>query len=383
MILNFFALIATIQMLFLVHYLQIIFSAFMLGITALNMAVGSIIVNESIDKEYSGLVFGIANAMFPLSGIISTSFMLIFNDWIQFYVTISVLGIALNVLCVLHLRESPRWLYANHLTNDFVDTVLHIASVNGTYKETKAALLEPYSKDFLRKHSFKSISDANENRRHIYDYLDLVRFDSIRMLTLKNIYLWVISGFSFYGLLLNLENLTGNIYLDSYVTYSAEFFSEVFSGYISHKIGRKTTISISFLLATIGCFIFSFVKFMYIDVIFLFIASLGIAAAFNILYIYSNELFPTNIRSLAITMFCLFNRLSASCVPLLLIVLKDVIFIIGVLSFGALFVISTMEESLNTDPGNEVEEIADKAYNDSPDSGSDSFYFNEMCNLSN
>ena len=64
--------VALIQTYFLVNFSQIIIPCFTLGLSSLNMTIGSIYLNEVLDKKYSGLVMGISNAMFPLAGLLNT-----------------------------------------------------------------------------------------------------------------------------------------------------------------------------------------------------------------------------------------------------------------------------------------------------------------------
>jgi len=101
---------------------------------------------------------------------------------------------------------------------------------------------------------------------------------------------------------------------------------------------------------------FSFFDEMYIKIPMLFLASMGISSAFNVLYIFSPQYYPTNIRALAISFFSLSNRIAACFVPVFLNMFKNVIFFIGILSGIGAFVVFFLPEVLGFDAGAEVGE---------------------------
>lgn len=373
LILNFFALIAIIQMFFLVNYAQILITAFVLGLGSLNLAIGSVLVNENIDANYSALVIGLSMAMFPLGGIINTMTMYFLRDWRYFNFIVIICLVVTNYLGIKYLRESPKWLMANQKKKEYFETILFIAHINNNYERTLKFIISKRPK-FRKKTSLKSdtynfdnglteITSLKEDyRKVVYDVTDLFKYKSIRLLSICNVYLWIMSGFSFYGILLNLEGLTGDIYIDSIVSYSAEFIAEILSGFIADKYGRKPTLLWSFIMATVASLLFSFSFNLYFSITLLFFICIGIASAFNILYIYSAEMYPTNIKSLSVGIFFLFNRISAGIVPFILTLISNVILIIFILSSISVFIMTVLPETLNTDPGDEVKEVVNQIY---------------------
>jgi MFS family permease len=365
--LNFFSLISLIQMLFLYNYSQILIAAFVLGLSSINLALGSVIVNENIDGNYTALVIGLSMAMFPLGGIINTVLMYLFCDWRYYHILIIILVTINNYLGFKYLKESPKWLIANHKYEEYLETIVYISELNGTFDRTWAFI---EAKHFSHHNNEKnqvalknnSLSGIENFRHVIYEITDLLKYKSIRLMTLFNLYLWIFSGFSFYGILLNLEGLTGNIYIDSFVSYTAEFMAEIASGILADRFGRKTTIFWSIVLSTLGGALFPLSDSLWISVPALFIMCIGVASVFNVLYIYSAEMYPTNIKSLAVGIFFIFNRLAAGIVPYILTLMQNVVFIIFLFSCGALFVITFMPETLNLDFGHEVMEVKDGMY---------------------
>jgi OCT family organic cation transporter-like MFS transporter 4/5 len=364
---NFLSLIAMIQLVYLTHLGQLIFCSFAMGVASLNLALSSIILNEVVDHKYSGLVMGAANAMFPLGGICHALIIYFLQDWRYYLYIMILICIGMNVLGLLYLQESPKWLLANKNKENFKVTIRKIAEINGNELDIEDDEPE-IRKELLHTKSsgMKEINPDDKYRKYVYSVWDLIRFPSLRWITLGNLYLWVITGFSFFGILLNLEGLTGNIFTDAFITYIAEFIAEMGSGIAATKFGRKYSTLVSFVLATIGSVLFMYVKYWYFDIIFLFIGVIGVASAFNLLYIYTPELLPTNTKSLAMSVFSTFNRAAGGVVPILLTYTTDITFIIFAMSLGAVFVVLTLRESMHFDAGDEIKEIEEEIYEEFP-----------------
>ena len=361
LLLNLISFLSLFQLLYLKHLSQLIFTSFVLGVSSLNLAIGSVIINETVDKKYSGLVMGISNAMFPFGGLVNIFFMYFFKNWYYYLIFTIVLCVACNILGFIYLEESPKWQYANQYHKDFLKTVEVIAKLNGT--NDLSFYDELFKLKQTKNNSIIKLGSKNEEyRTHVYGWYDLVKYPSLRLLTLKNIYLWIFTGFSFFGVLLNLEGLTGDFYVDGIVAYSAEIIAEIGSGAVSSYFGRRNISIISFLLAGVSTCLFSIFKIEFLKIVFLFLSAIGIASGFNVLYIYSAELYPTNVRSLSISVFSLFNRLAASTIPILLTYTSNITPLICVLSFVASFVAFSMQESITYDAGDEIKELKEDIY---------------------
>jgi MFS family permease len=164
-----------------------------------------------------------------------------------------------------------------------------------------------------------------------------------------------VTGLSFYGLLLNLENLTGNIFIDSLVSYTGELFAEIYSGYLANKHG-KSVLMYSLAINSVGSLALTLFNSIYAKIPLLFMASIGIASGFNVLYIFTPQYYPTNIRAVALSFFSLSNRVAAGCVPLLLNFMPNINFIIGCISAFGVVVVMFIPEVKGYNAGSEVAE---------------------------
>ena len=371
-ILNIITTLALFQLFFLVNFIQIIIACFTLGLSSLNMSIGSIYINEVLDKNYSGLIMGISNAMFPLAGLLNVAIIFFFSNWKIFFLFVCLLSLGCSILSVLYLRESAIWLKANGKNINYITTIKYIVKDNGNIQEqeqfdaltkscfgvfkeednyeltedkndqsleTISEVLEENSFEFNREErKLNQINIIYENN-HSYEIHDLFYYKSLRFISIISLLLWIFTGISFYGLLLNLENLTGNIFIDSLVSYSGELIAEIFSGYIANTYGKKVLLY-SLVINSIGSLTFTLFDSFFLKIPLLFIASIGIASGFNVLYIFTPQYYPTNIKAVALSFFSLSNRIAAGCVPILLNFIPNLNFFIGI--FSAILVLGVM-----------------------------------------
>lgn len=372
LIINFITFISLFQLLFLYSYGQLIISAFLLGIASINMTIGSIFINEIIEKEHSGIIMGITNAMFPLGGIINTSALYLFGTWKIYLVTVLITSALCNILGLMYLVESPPWLLSNHHYKQFVSTIDYINHIN-----KKPTLSEEHVNSKINgtseisKDSSPFDSLSVETKLHNYEIIDLIRYKSIRYITLASFFLWFMSGFSFFGILLNLSGLTGNLYVDAVVTYSAEFIAEIGSGIAAQKYGGKNVLVFCFAMASIFSLLFCIISHFYIGVCFLFLSAVGIASIFNVLYIYTPQVYPTNIKSLAMNILVLSNRFAAGIVTIILTYTPRIMLLIGIgCGIGTIIMLSLPQsegvstEELDTTDSSIKKENQSETFND-------------------
>jgi len=382
MITNFLALS---QLLFLFHYVQLIVSAFLLGLSNVIMGIGTVLLTENIDKSYCARIMGITNAMFPLGGLLNTLIFYLFSNWRVYFIVISFLN---TLAAFIYLQESLKWLQHNNKQDEYVQAILYILKLNGKeYNEsilngilkdyfdhdqtieTNICIINNYSnsihrekEDQLDQMNNRSDYDLNSYKIRLgssYNIFDLFLYRSIRRNSFCLLLLWIISGFSFYGLFLNLSNLTGDIYINSVVAYSGEFLGEVISGYLADLYGRRTVTLYSFSLGSVCSLGFIVFSTNFIKIPLLFLSVMGIASAFNILYIFTAEMYPTNIKSLAMSFFSITNNLTAATTPYFLIICPDILMFVGLLCAGATITTSFLLESMGYNPGKDVKEKED------------------------
>ena len=100
----------------------------------------------------------------------------------------------------------------------------------------------------------------------------------------------------YYGLSLNVGSLSGSIYMNTFISGIVEFPSHGFAQVCVDILGRQKTLFLLMGTAAVG--VLSSAMFRgSTQVLVSMIGRFGIAGSFNMIYLYTTELFPTIVRS--------------------------------------------------------------------------------------
>jgi OCT family organic cation transporter-like MFS transporter 4/5 len=172
-------------------------------------------------------------------------------------------------------------------------------------------------------------------------------------------YIWFASGFSFYGLMLNVGSIGDNIYLNSIITYVGEGSAEMISGYLANLYGRLFVFRLYGYLGGVSFLLVGLVTDPVIQVALVFMTSFGLSGLFNIMYIYSPEVFPTSIRSTVIGYLYLISRTGALLVPTFSAIVKRSWLVFAIMTLVSCFMTRYLKESLGCAIEDEVPELRD------------------------
>jgi MFS family permease len=243
---------------FAVH-LCFLLSSSLVGISVLNFIAGvvsycysmsTLIITEYLDSKFSGIIMSLNNAVFPMTGILLAFFFMYINNWRVLFCITSLSTLLTAFLGYKYFLESPRWLNSKNRMTECFDTFRKIAEMNGkedsykTFIEANANLV-------------KSSSDLKEIKKG-YNLFDIMKLKSQRKKFFLLIYIWFASGFCFYGLILNIEHLGGDIFIDSIITFTGEIISELSSGFLADEFGRVIVLEISGALGGVAFILWEF-----------------------------------------------------------------------------------------------------------------------------
>ncbi|XP_069129266.1 organic cation transporter protein-like isoform X2 [Argopecten irradians] len=121
--------------------------------------------------------------------------------------------------------------------------------------------------------------------------------------TLVILFNWGIVAMIYYGLSLNAGNLGGNFYLNMFLSGLVEIPANTIALFLLGRIGRKKTYFVSMMLGGCAC-ASTIVPIWYgekenqiIIIVLAMIGKFGMTAAFNTIYFFTTELFPTVVRN--------------------------------------------------------------------------------------
>jgi hypothetical protein len=179
-----------------------------------------------------------------------------------------------------------------------------------------------------------------------YNLYQIFNLKSQSKYLLINTFLWFASGFCFYGLILNLEHVGNNLFIDSIVTFIGEAISELLTGFLCDVFGRLVVLKACGFLGGVSFILYEVLLEGTVKSMLIFTTSFGFSGVFNVIYIYSPEAFPTTIRSTVMSFLFFVSRIGALLVPSISAAVPRNAFIFGGLSLVSSYLAFSLPETL-------------------------------------
>jgi len=361
-ILQVLSLILQINTLFAVGPWHLVFIYFFSGLATYGYGMSSIIIAEYLPRNISNIIMSISNGSFPLCGIIIGIFFCLLNNMkLLFIITVSFQAIS-TYLTLKYFKESPIWLFSMKLKERFAQTMREIAIINN--REAQFEEWYKKNKDYLNRLMSKNIKDKKveeeeEEEIKTYTLKEIFGFNSQRNNLIKSFICWFIIGGVFYGIILNLAYAKGSFYITCFCSFAGEITGELSSGVLAGIIGRIKVLSIGCFISGISMVLYTLMDSVGLNYFFIFLATLGIASSFNVLFIYTPELYPTPIRGIICGYTYLLSRFGAMVVSPITSSLgaytTNILFSCSSIAAG--IIISKMPETLGKELQNEIPEF--------------------------
>ncbi|GAB0089510.1 hypothetical protein DMENIID0001_040640 [Sergentomyia squamirostris] len=156
-------------------------------------------------------------------------------------------------------------------------------------------------------------------------------------------FVWMTNAFVYYGLVLNSVAIGGDKYVNFILICLIELPAFVLCYLIVDRAGRRITLSISLLIAGISCLCQLFLPTDGAEVpklILFLIGKFSITISFTTLYLFTNELFPTELRHSLMATCSMMGRLGGIVAPQTPLLGKYVEFLPMTLFFSTAFISS-------------------------------------------
>lgn len=214
------------------------------------------------------------------------------RDWRHLQLAISLPGLGFLSLWWI-LPESPRWLLAMGKTQE-VMTVLQQAA-----KFNKREL--PHNLD-------KQLLPTSNRPIESGGVLDLFKTKRMMRITLLLFVIWFSVYLVYYGLVLNMGYMSGDLYLNSVISGLVEVPALAFSIMVLLYMGRRWPLSLTMLFAGCSCLVTLLIHAVVpsqddnslLLIIFTMIAKLLISSSNAVMPVFTAELFPTKIRNIGV-----------------------------------------------------------------------------------
>merc|ERR1712212_1348928 len=241
--------------------------------------------------------------------------------------------------------ESSRWLLANGRVEEAEDIVREIARTNGRVLPAQWRLLPP------------SKSSRNEEGGSATSFFRLFTMPNMRRKTFICYYLWFSTALIYYGLTLNSNTLSTDLFTTFTIGKALEFPSITLVIFLLIKAGRRLTLILYYTMAGVSLTgtIFIPLGVFPFEWPILVMNILGRISAINTLavcYIYSAEVFPTVVRNIGLGSSSFWARIGPMIAPFIvdLKAYGDTVplAVFGVIALLAALLVTFMPETSNS-----------------------------------
>ncbi|XP_050437931.1 organic cation transporter protein-like isoform X2 [Adelges cooleyi] len=227
----------------------------------------------------------------PLSYIIISGIAYVCRGWrlLQWCVTLPAV-----FFLVLHwfIPESPRWLLAMGKVDETMVVLQKASKINNQPL--------PPNMDKIISYSVRKLETTGKPKVRVSD---LFRTKNIRKISLVLYILWFSLYLVYYGLVLNLSNIGGNIYINTILSGLVEIPSILISVVILLKMGRKKPLCLTMVAGGIACLLTTVLPpdtDEWVSLSLVMAGKFSVSSSNVIMPLYTAELFPTVIRNLGV-----------------------------------------------------------------------------------
>ncbi|XP_021754784.1 organic cation/carnitine transporter 4-like [Chenopodium quinoa] len=283
-----------------------------------------VLATEPIGPSKRG-VAGMSTFYFFSTGIaLLSGVAYMFPSWRSLYVASSIPSIVFITIVIPFLSESPRWYLVRGKTKEAMEVMRQMAHSNGRIipKGVELTLDDNANKnndvEILKEDSFLEENEAMKG-----SLIDVLKSPITRV----RLYLAFMINFCcavvYYGLSLNVVNLDTNLYLNVLLNAVAEMPAFTLTAIMLDRFGRKPltigTMWFSGVFCLLGSLMKSYGIWKNIRMISGILGIFGMAGTYNLLFIYTVELFPTVVRNAALGCVTQASHMGAILAPLVVV----------------------------------------------------------------
>ncbi|XP_041980241.1 organic cation transporter protein-like [Aricia agestis] len=246
---------------------------------------------------------------YGLGGVVFAALAANVRYWRELLRTIHAPAVLLTLYWLL-LDDSARWLHASGRRDRAQAVVRKAAQWNKVLLDEK--LLQSIAGEARGDRGEGASSTA---RGEPNPWLAVLRSRALLLRLAVCSWCWVAAAFVYYGLTINSVALAG----DKYINFALNMLMEVVASLLIvmslERFGRKRSIFSAYLVCGFACVTPYFVSHGNTVTGLYFVGKLAISFAYNSLYVFVAELFPTAVRSSALAACSLVGRAGSALAP--------------------------------------------------------------------
>ncbi|XP_071801158.1 organic cation transporter protein-like [Asterias amurensis] len=285
-----------------------------------NCCYGAFLMTYVLGSELVGpkqrVMYGSVSAMaFSVGYMVLVCLAYLIRDWRDLQLTMSLPFLPFFIL-FFWFPESPRWLISKGRFGEAKKILERIARVNKT--QVPENLFDEGEENTKVPHGQ---TEEKVTTRPITQ-LDLLRTPNLRKKSLIICYDWFVVNMVYYGLSLSTSALGINDYVAGFVSGGVEIPGILLSWWMVDRYGRRFTTSSAYTTSGVACLITMCIPPGVARAVVAMVGKFAAAAAFNLVYLYSVEIYPTVTRTMGMGMSSMVARVSGILAPIILILGK-------------------------------------------------------------
>lgn len=271
-------------------------------------AIGFVTLSEFVAPSYRTMSANMFQLTFCISQMLLDLVAFYMRKWrhLQFFTTFPSI---IPFVLFFFIPESPRFLLANKRKQEAIIVLQQVGQ---------------YNRKQHRKLMLKTVDIGSTKT---YTYLDLFRHRKVFALTSVVCFIWTTVAFVYYAIALESSNLGGDMYQAFGLSTLADLPANFVALYACKRFGRRKTTLISIFMSGLLIGSIALVPF-HVSYRYTLNISLAMGAkflidlAFNGVYLWTFELFPTVLRSQGMSLSIAWERIGACASPFLTTVLQ-------------------------------------------------------------
>jgi len=237
------------------------------------------------------------------------------------------------------LPESPRWLLTQGRTQEAWAIALAMCNVNTVSPPRGRLAAEAAPAD-------SAGAQQKLSMLHVFSLQPVNGVPVVRLMLL-NCVAWFSCTLGYYGLGMFIADMPGSIYVNNFISTVIELPAYLGSGPVIDRVGRKLSLVVALIGGGCACFLLIFIEKGSFATMLAFAAKFAITGAFSIVYVFTSEMFPGDVRSIAMGVSNITARMGGIVSPQIKAagaIMAPLIF--GVAAAGAGLLVMTLPETL-------------------------------------
>lgn len=206
------------------------------------------------------------------------------------------------------IPESVRWLITKGKKDEAIKVLKQVGKVN------KKPLSEE-SIQLIYNHNSEEANKTDEKKDG--QFMLVLKSSPLLIRLAVCIFIWMTNTLVYYGLSLNSVLIEGNQHVNFILVCIIEVPAVTLNYFISHKVGRRKTLFASFFICGVSVVLSGFIpsNIAWLKLLLFLIGKFAISVSFLMTYVFTTELFPTNLRHRCLGMCSMFGRIGSMVAP--------------------------------------------------------------------